>query len=192
MKINQRIHILGASWVGTTTLGNLLAKRLNITHFDTDEYFWIKTSIPYTEKREVNQRIELLKADLQKHQSWVLSGSLCGWGDFAIPMFSLVVFLWIPHGLRMERLRAREIERYGLEAISPGGWFYKNHEEFMAWAAQYDSPGTDIRKRELHEQWMSKLPCKVLRLEQPMPVQELAMEIEATLMTRRAEYGQGY
>jgi hypothetical protein len=39
---------------------------------------------------------------------------------------------------------------------------------------------------------MSKLPCKVLRLEQPMPVQELAMEIEATLMTRRAEYGQGY
>ena len=181
--MNQRIHIFGASGAGTTTLGNLLAKRLNIPHFDTDEYFWIKTSIPYTEKREVNQRIELLKADLQKHPSWILSGSLCGWGDFAIPMFSLVVFLWIPHDLRMERLRAREIERYGLEAISPGGWFHKNHEEFMAWAAQYDLPGIDIRKRELHEQWMSKLLCKVLRLEQLWSVQELALEIEKSINT---------
>lgn len=78
---NHKIHILGASGSGTTTLGNQLAKRLRIPHFDTNEYFWIKTRIPFTEKRAVAERQKLLKSDLTKHSSWVLSGSLCGWGD---------------------------------------------------------------------------------------------------------------
>ena len=41
----------------------------------------------------------------------MLSGSLCGWGDIYIPFFGLVVFLWIPHELRMGRLAAREVAR---------------------------------------------------------------------------------
>jgi adenylate kinase family enzyme len=126
--MNHRIHIFGASGSGTTTLRKLLASRLSIPHFDTDEYFWIKTDIPFTEKRSENERVKLLGNDLYKHSSWVLSGSLCGWGDFAIPLFTLVIFLWIPHDIRLKRLKAREIERYGFEAISPGGWFHENYE----------------------------------------------------------------
>lgn len=183
--MNHRIHIFGASGSGTTTLGSLLAKRLNIPHFDTDEYYWIKTSIPYTVKREVYQRIELLNNDLQNHHSWILSGSLCGWGDFAIPMFTLVVFLWIPHDQRMQRLQAREIDRYGLEAISPGGWFHKNHEEFMAWASKYDLPGTDMRKQELHEQWMNELPCRLLRIDELLSLQESVAKVEEALNLKK-------
>jgi len=181
MMMNHKIHIFGASGSGTTRLGRLLAKRLKIPHFDTDDYFWIETEIPFTEKREVNERVGLLRTDLLEHSSWVLSGSLCGWGDSAIPMFTLVVFLWIPHELRMERLRAREINRYGLEAISPGGWFCENHREFMAWAAEYDSAGTNMRSRALHEEWVSKLPCKTIKLERPLPVHELAVSVEKAL-----------
>ncbi|MDD5191449.1 MAG: shikimate kinase, partial [Dehalococcoidales bacterium] len=57
----KRIHILGASGSGTTTLGRLLAKRLNIAHLDTDNYYWLKTEIPYTEPRERSTRQALLK-----------------------------------------------------------------------------------------------------------------------------------
>jgi adenylate kinase family enzyme len=176
--MKQRILIFGASGVGTTTLGRLLAKRLNIPHYDTDDYFWIKTSVPFTERREVNQRIELLKTDLQNHPSWIISGSLCGWGDFVIPMFTLAVFLCIPQEQRMERLQSREIQRYGLEAISPGGWFYEHHEEFIAWAAKYDTAGTDMRSKATHEQWISKLSCKVLRIEGLFSVQELVNKVD--------------
>ena len=179
--MNYRIHIFGASGSGTTTLGSLLAKRLRIPHFDTDQYFWIKTKIPFTEKREVNERVKLLKTDLENHSSWILSGSLCGWGDFAIHMFTLVVFLWIPHELRMARLKKREIDRYGLEAISPGGWFHENHQEFMAWAEKYDLGGEDMRSRTVHEQWISKLPGKTIKLEQPLPALELAVSVEEVL-----------
>ena len=104
----QRIHILGASGSGTTTLGHALAERLNYAHFDTDDYFWLPTDPPFTEKREITLRQQLLMDDLTAHGSWILSGSLCGWGDVAIPLFELVVFLWIPPETRMERLRQRE------------------------------------------------------------------------------------
>lgn len=171
------IHIFGASGAGTTTLGNSLSERIQIPHLDTDDFFWMKTDIPFTEKREVGQRVKLLKTELDRHPSWILSGSLCGWGDFAIPMFTLAVYLWIPHELRMERLRNREVARYGIHAVSPGGWFYQNHVGFMEWASQYDTAGIEMRSRALHEAWMADLPCPVLRFEQPSSTPEITDKI---------------
>jgi len=80
----NRIHIVGASGSGTTTLGRALAERLQCPHFDTDAYFWLPTEPPFTEKRETILRQRLLMDDLTARKSWVLSGSLCGWGDVAI------------------------------------------------------------------------------------------------------------
>jgi adenylate kinase family enzyme len=174
---HNRIHIFGASGAGTTTLGTALAQKLKISLLDTDDFFWIKTEIPYTVKREVGQRVELLKNELEKHPSWVLSGSLCGWGDCFIPMFTLAVFLMIPHELRMARLKEREIKRYGPAALSPGGWFYQNHLEFMEYAAQYDTAGLEIRSRVLHEEWMSTLPCKIIRIEEPLDTGEMVEKV---------------
>ena len=181
---NHRIHIFGASGAGTTTLGNVLAGRLNIPHLDTDDYYWFETGIPYTEKRGADERVELLRSDLEKYPSWVLSGSLCGWGDFAIDMFTLAVFLWIPQELRIARLREREINQFGLEAVSPGGWFYDNHEEFIAWTEKYDSAGLEMRSRALHEQWINQLPCKTIRFEQPLPALEQAVRVEEVIDPR--------
>ena len=179
--MSYRIHIFGASGSGTTTLGALLSERTHLPHFDTDDYFWVKTTVPYTVKREVPERLASLAQDLAREDSWILSGSLCGWGDSLVPQFTLAVFLWIPHELRMRRLKEREVCRYGLEALSPGGWFHSNHLEFMAWAEQYDSAGPDVRSRVLHEQWMSTLPCPLLKLEGAYSTEELAGMVEREL-----------
>ena len=174
---NRRIHIFGAAGAGTTTLGKALSERLTIPHLDTDDYFWEDTEIPYTQQREQEQRIELLKKDLEKHPQWVLSGSLCSWGDFAIPMFTFAVFLWIPQETRLSRLRERELARFGQEALAPGGWFHENHTDFIQWAAQYDSAGPDMRSRALHEEWMKNLPCRLIRFEQPMSVDIMTAQV---------------
>ncbi len=130
----HRLHILGASGSGTTTLGRALAARLQCLHFDTDDYFWVPTDPPYTQQRERPERAQLLVDDLTAHDAWVVSGSLYGWGDVAIPLFELVVFLWIPHDRRMERLRQREHERFG-ERILPGGDMYELSQAFLGHAA---------------------------------------------------------
>ena len=175
--MNRRIHILGASGSGTTTLGSALSQSLAVRHFDSDDYFWVRTTIPFTEKREIAARVEMLRQDLLSQDEWVLSGSLCDWGDFAIPLFSLVVFLWVAPAVRMERIMAREISRYGIEALSPGGWFHRNHLEFMEYAASYDSGGLDIRSRQLHEQWLGNLSCQVLRIEEALPLPDLTARV---------------
>jgi adenylate kinase family enzyme len=166
-----RIHILGASGSGTTTLGRALAERLQCPHFDTDDYFWLPTDPPFTHQRERTERQQLLMGDLTAHDSWVVSGSLCGWGDVAIPRFELVVFLSIPPEVRMERLRRREHARFG-ERILPGGDMYEQSQAFLAWAASYDEGGLDIRSRQRHDQWLRILPCPIVRFEGAYIIEE--------------------
>jgi len=159
----MRVHVVGASGAGTTTLGRALATRLGCPHLDTDDFFWLPSEPPFQHIRERGARQALLGAALARHPGWVLSGSLCGWGDVFIPLFELVVFLWVAPEIRLARLRERERARYGA-AIAPDGPRHETYERFMAWAAGYDEGlGVPERCRRLHEQWLAALPCRVER-----------------------------
>lgn len=167
----KRIHILGASASGTTTLADAIAKKTGYCHFDTDKYYWLPTDVPFSEKRDVEDRQALLKKDLESHREWILSGSLCGWGDILISYFELVIYLFVPKEIRMKRLLERERMRYG-DKIEQSGELYRQHLEFVEWAAQYDEAGVEMRSKALHEDWLAKLPCPVLRIEGDMTVEE--------------------
>jgi len=167
----SRIHILGASGSGTTTLAKALANELGYKHFDTDDYYWIPSEIPFTRPRPLEERQSILKKDLKKYDSWILSGSLCGWGDIFIPHFELVIYLWISRDIRISRLVKREKERYG-SAIEPGENRHELSNEFIKWAEKYDEAGVEIRSKKLHEIWLSKLECPILRIERDMTVKE--------------------
>jgi adenylate kinase family enzyme len=161
----MRVHLLGASGSGTTTLGRALAAELGAPHLDTDDYFWLPSTPPFQHRRPRPGRQARLAADLARHPDWTLSGSLCGWGDAFIALFDLVVFLWIPPDVRLARLRARERARYGA-AIDPGGLQHESCERFLAWAAGYDEElAPPERCRRLHEEWLARLPCPVVRFE---------------------------
>ena len=181
--MSRRVHILGASGSGTTTLARALAARLDCPQFDTDDYFWLPTRPPFTHQRPRPERHALLEADLSRHAGWVLSGSLCGWGDVFIPRFELVVFVSLPPAVRLARLREREQERYDAAEIAPGGALYAAHQVFMTWAASYDDGGLDIRSRRLHEQWLAGLPCPVLRASSLDPVDALVAQTLHALST---------
>jgi len=96
----MKIHILGPSGAGTTTLGKAIAAELVIKHFDSDDFFWAKTKIPFTRKREKDVRIRLLKKALSGYKSWVLRGSMLGWGDFLLPEIDLIIYLYVPKNIR--------------------------------------------------------------------------------------------
>lgn len=165
---HRRIHILGASGAGTTTLGLRLAERLEAPHFDTDDFFWEPTDPPFQRPRPREERQALLLGAIEGRERWVLSGSLCGWGDVAMPFFDLVIFLGVPAELRLARLRRRETEKFGLEAVSPGGRMHEKFTAFLDWAARYDEGGLDMRSRARHEHWLAGLGCEVVRYEGEM------------------------
>ncbi|HMD05355.1 MAG TPA: hypothetical protein VKG68_08755, partial [Candidatus Binatus sp.] len=121
-----RIHIMGASGAGVTSLGRALADALAAPHHDTDDYFWLPTTPPYREQREVAERLRLMHEMFLPRPGWVLSGSLDGWGSSIVPLLDLVIFVYVPTAIRLERLRAREAVHFGADAVAPGGW---RHQE---------------------------------------------------------------
>lgn len=102
----------------------------------------------------------MLSMALQSSDSWVLSGSLFGWGDVFMPRFTLIVWLRVNHNIRMKRLQARETARYG-DAILNGGEYEDKHKAFMHWAGGYDFSEDISRNVFKHEAWLRGVPCPV-------------------------------
>jgi adenylate kinase family enzyme len=159
-----KIHILGASGSGTTTLGKAIASKYNVSHFDSDDFFWMPTDPPFRQKRPVDQRISLLKETLLSYDSWVVSGSALKWGDFLREDADLIIQTYLEPDIRINRLLKREFERYG-ERIKPGGDMHNTHCEFVAWAKLYDNGGPDKRSRLSEEMWLKKAKCLVIRID---------------------------
>jgi adenylate kinase family enzyme len=166
-----RIHTVGASGSGTTTLAKALSSKLGLPHFDSDDYYWEKTNPPYTTKRTIQDRLRLLTEDLGKSDSWILSGSLVSWGEPLMSQFTQVVFLYIPQDVRIGRILEREKSRHG-SRIEAGGDMYQQHLEFIEWAKKYDTGGFEVRSKVMHEAWLQKLSCPVIRLEKPFRLEE--------------------
>lgn len=173
----MRILIFGASASGTTTLGQSVANRLGIVHLDTDDYFWKKTDIPYTQKLSTDERISLIKADILRANNVIISGSLSDWGLPLTPLLTGAVRLSLEHDERIKRLIKRERDKYG-DRILPNGDMYQVHKDFVRWTEQYDtSTRLDIRTKAQHDWWQSQLNCPVLMLDSTDSVQHNTEEV---------------
>ncbi len=170
------VHIFGASGSGTTTLGKTLSLRMGGKHLDTDSYYWQDTDPPYTRKRDPKDRVAMILRDVEGVENWVLSGSICSWGDPLLQRFNLAVFLRLDPSVRMARLRSRESLRYGSRILA-GGDMHQQHLDFLAWAESYDSAKAPIRSLDLHGGWMKQLDCPVLELDSAIPVEELCDQV---------------
>src|SRR5208337_3659365 len=159
----MKIHIFGASGSGVTTLGKQLSETVRIPYFDSDDYFWEQTFPAFTLEREPDLRNRMLTNDLQQHTHWILGGSMYVWG--CTPDFDLVVFLWVPQDIRIDRLSNREYARYG-ESIYTDPLRKRLFHEFIEWAKGYDSGYTHASSRTMaaHELWISRLTCPVLEI----------------------------
>jgi adenylate kinase family enzyme len=171
-----RIHVLGASGSGSTTLGGALAAHLGVPQVDADRVFWLPTDPPFTHRRPRRERLAVLARDLPADGDWVFSGSAIGWATPLEPVYDLIVFLRLDPTERMARLRAREAARYGAR-IFPGGDMAQASAAFFAWAAAYDTSGPAQRSLAAHEAWLTHQTAEVLRLDSAMRVEGLVASV---------------
>lgn len=54
-----RLHVLGASGAGATTLGRAIATAWSVPHADSDDYYWMPTDPAFTTPRTVPERVDL-------------------------------------------------------------------------------------------------------------------------------------
>ncbi|MGN7709575.1 AAA family ATPase [Chryseobacterium sp. D764] len=160
----MRIHIFGASGSGVTTLGKALSEELNLEYFDSDDFFWLTTSNPFTERQNPEIRNAAVSDKLHSTDSWIFGGSIIHWGENVFPAFDLIIFLYLPPEVRLDRLRKREYERYGEEIITHPERAEK-FQEFMDWAKDYDhNTGVANRTLKAHLEWLSEMNTPLIEL----------------------------
>jgi hypothetical protein len=140
------------------------------------------TDPPFRTPRPRDDRLALLLGHLPVTGNWVFSGSATSWAKTLEPFYDLIVFLRLDTALRLERLREREVLRYG-QRIMPGGDMAAASAEFIQWAAAYDTAGTEQRSLVAHEGWLTTQTAPVLRLDSSASVRGL---IEAVLSKIRS------
>ncbi len=164
----SRVHVMGASGSGTTTLGRALANYWSVPHADADDYFWVPTDPPFVARRPEDARLALMREVFVPREAWVLSGSMSGWGDSIVAECDAVVFLTLDPEERRRRLESREVHRRAGEDFDEFAW-----SEFLDWAGGYDDPEFDGRSRAGHEAWLNQLDRPVLRLDSAKTLGEL-------------------
>jgi adenylate kinase family enzyme len=171
-----RINVIGASGCGTSTVGRSVASSLSIPHFDSDDYYHAKSDPPFLNPRSPEERYELIYRDLSSSGSWVLSGGVVGWMPCPELDFTCMVFLQVPVGVRIQRLRQRERERFGVRILE-GGDMHETHEEFMRWASRYDVGDVDGKTLARHEAYLEAQRCPVLRFRGDLPLEAVTEEV---------------
>ena len=101
-----KLHVLGASGSGTSTLARALADHWSVPHADADDYFWVPSDPPYVEKRDADARVSLMREVFVPREAWVLSGSMVGWGEAVVDECDAIVFLTLDPDERLRRLEA--------------------------------------------------------------------------------------
>jgi adenylate kinase family enzyme len=163
------MHVLvtGAAGSGTSTLGEALASRWNAHFLDADSCYWQPTNPPFVQKRSPEERSRLLCEALQDHSSCVVAGSVMGWGAEVEDAFSLIIFLYVPTEVRLQRLEQREVQLFG-----------EPNPTFLEWASQYDSGLLEGRSLARHNVWLATRQCQVVRFEGNHSVAELLSALE--------------
>lgn len=165
------ILIMGSSGAGKTTLGSLVAKKLNYAFVDIDEYIWRKdTEIPFTAMYSRNEKIERLQAAISDCEYFVMAGSMDSFHEHFDPYFELVVHLHTETKIRIKRVHERELEWFG-ERVLEGGDMYEEHNKMLDGIGGYDY-GYGGCTLQQHEKWLSALNCKVIRLDGAEPLKK--------------------
>ena len=179
----MKLHIFGAAGAGVTTLGTALAAAWDVPYFDTDDYYWLPTDPPFTQRRPAAERDATLTKALASHPAWVVGGSIVGWGEHWLRDFEAVVFLWLPPALRLHRLRLREQARYGA-AIQVSATRAAQSAAFLTWAAGYDDGSCGgTRTLANHTHWLREFACPVLELRGDQSVAERVAAVSRWVMS---------
>jgi hypothetical protein len=112
----------------------------------------------------------LLREKLTLEQRTVVAGSVMGWDEELENSFGLIIFLRAPADVRIPRLRERELARFGLV-----------DEDFLAWAAQYDTGTIEGRSLSRHLAWLERRRCPVAHLSGTTPVAALVLAVRKLL-----------
>lgn len=162
------IVVFGANGSGKSTLGRELSRVLNFKHMDIENYYFEKSEIPYTVERSREDCLNLMLADIEKYNSFVLSAVTGDFGEEISSMYDLAIFMFAPIETRMKRIRQREFKKHGYR-IRKGGDMYEQHLKFIDFARSRNLSNID--------RWAETLTCPIIHVDGTNDYRKTAVDI---------------
>lgn len=175
----QGIAIVGLNGSGKSTLNHLLARELGYFEMDVEDYYFPEQKAhrqyaldhaearpaaqPYTGERDQAQVEAALLQDMEAHPQFVLSCVKLNWCEALRSRIDVVFWLQVPLETRLDRIRQREVRRFGPRAL-PGGDMFEKQEAFRALVSKRDPA--------MVEASIATLPCPVIPLDGTRPLEE--------------------
>lgn len=110
----MKLYIIGSVGSGKTTLGRILASKLDIPHIQTDNLVWERKK-PGDLRRSYFQRNRLMERAISQ-KNWLIEGVHIDWTDPIFKAADLIIILDIPYLTRTKRITTRHFKQLlGLE-----------------------------------------------------------------------------
>ena len=132
------ILVCGLNGSGKTTLGKALAAKLGF-HFIDSEALFFPADPDYSAPCSRAEAAERLLAEIRAHSDFVLADVRGDYGAEAAAFYRCAVRLDVPREIRMQRIRARALEKFGRRML-PGGDLYAREKAFLDMAAARTEP----------------------------------------------------
>lgn len=160
----MKILLCGLNGAGKSTLGRALAEASGWTFRDAEDYYF-PTPGDYAHSRTKEDVTARLLRDLRAHENFLFASVLGDFGEEVVSQFTHAVLVTVPRGPRLERVRARTIEKFG-----------RVPEEEKAFLSMVER-----RPEDLTETWLAGQSLPVLRVDGTRPPEENAAAILKTL-----------
>lgn len=158
------IVITGLNGCGKSTVCRLLAEKLSYYSMDVEDYYFIKSDVPYSKFHTNEETKQLMLDDMKKHKKYVLATVNCDWGEKITSTYKFAVVLRAPLDIRMERIRSREYAKFG-DRVLQGGDLYESQQKFH---------NKVLARGEEHiEKQLQFIACPVLELDATLPIQDI-------------------
>lgn len=165
--MKQKLIICGGNGAGKSTLGQALADKTGWVFRDIEDYYFPKSSpeFPYAVRRTEEEITEMLHADLQRDENFILAAVRGNYSEKVAAMFTAAVFIRVPKGIRMKRVRQRAYDRFG-DRVLEGGDLYESENAFYALIEK--------RNDQTIIDWLTSLRIPVIEVDGMLPVSENA------------------
>ena len=170
------ILICGLNGVGKSTLGKMLAGRLDWTFIDNEDLYFPKTdrTYAYSSPRGKAEVIRLLEERIEPDRRFVFAAVKGDYGDKLLSLLDCIVVIDVPREARLARVRERSLQKFGDRILAGGDLGEKEN----AWFALVES-----RPEDYVEKWLATVDRPVIRVDGTLPIEE-NVEYLASVVTK--------
>ena len=159
------ILICGLNGTGKSTLGRLLAERMDYEFIDNEDLFFPKADPSYTfsNPRSKEEVIRLLEEKISGNNRFIFAAVKGDYGDRLIASLDDIVLIEVPKQIRSKRVWDRSFQKFG-NRILPGGDLYDKENRWFSL--------TDSRPDAYVTDWLETVHCPVIRIDGTLPVEK--------------------